>query len=149
MRKSDFKKIESLLEDILNDKSKVIDLIAENGNKEKLPEELFLDVEVQNSVFLINKASLFVGLYVELIKEITNVDFDIFKKTTEEDIILHEEVTEDIIIDIGKYIQKNIDKKDTYILKKYKSHTITFFELKNILKWFEVCKNNNLRIHII
>ena len=149
MKKIEFRKIESLLEDILNSKTKVIDLIAENGNKINLPEELFLDVEVQNSVFIGSKASLFVGLYVELIKEITNIDFDMLKNDTEQDIILHDEMVEDLIIDMGKFVKNIKNKKENSVLKKYKSHAISLFDLKNILKWFEICKNNKLRIHVI
>lgn len=149
MKKIEFRKIESLLEDILNSKTKVIDLIAENGDKINLPEELFLDVEIQNSVFISSKASLFVGLYVELIKEITNIDFDTLKTNTEQDVILQDEMVEDLIIDMGKFVKNIKNKKENSVLKKYKSHVVSLFDLKNILKWFEICKNNKLRIHVI
>jgi hypothetical protein len=147
MKKIDFKKIEGLLEDILNSKTKAIDLIAENGDKTNLPEHLFDDIEIHNSVFIGSKASLFIGLYTEIIKEITGVDFDSFKTNLNEDVILNKEITEDLIIDIGSFVYKN--KKESAIVKKYKSHIVSVLDLKNILKWFEVCHTNSLNIHII
>ena len=94
MKKIDFKKIEGLLEDILDSKTKAIDLIAENGDKKKLPDDLFENIDIYNSVFIGSRASLFIGLYTEIIKEITGVDFDSFKKDNTDDIILNNETTE-------------------------------------------------------
>jgi hypothetical protein len=149
MKKIDFKKIEGLLEDILDSKTKAIDLIAENGDKRNLPDHLFDNIDIYNSVFIGSRASLFIGLYTEIIKEITGVDFDTFKKDTTEDIILNNETTEDLIIDIGNFLSKNKNAKESSAIKKYKSHAVSFLDLKNILKWFEVCHNNSLKIHII
>ena len=149
MKKTQFKKIESLLEDLLNSKTRAIDLIAENGNKKILPEELFENVIVENSIFVGSKASIFIGLYTDIIKELSGIDFDGFKKIINEDFILDNEIIDDIIIDIGKYINRNLTENDNYIIKKYKSHQVNLLDLKNILKWFEVCKNNNLKVHII
>lgn len=149
MKKIEFKKIESLLEEILNDKNRVIDLIAVKSDKNDLPTYLFEDIDVENSIFIGSKASLFIGLYAEVIKIIINIDFDTFKTLDEKDNILKEEVIEDIIIDIGKYVMSLKDKKDNTIIKKYKSHTVYLLDIKNILKWFEVCRNNNLKVHII
>lgn len=149
MKKIEFKKIESLLEEILNDKSRVIDLIAVQNDKADLPSHLFDDIDIQNSVFIGNKASLFIGLYAEVIKIITGIDFDTFKTLDEKDNILKEETVEDLIIDIGKYTMNMNDKKEDTIIKKYKSHIVYLFDIKNILKWFEICRNNNLKVHII
>ena len=149
MKKIDFKKIEALLEDILDSKTRAIDLIAENGDKTNLPDHLFENVDVYNSVFIASRASLFVGLYAEVIKEIAGVDFDSFKKDSTEDVIINEEVMEDLIIDIGSFLIKNKKEKENFVLKKYKSHTVSFLDLKNILNWFEVCRNNHLKVHII
>jgi hypothetical protein len=149
MKKIEFKKIESLLEDILNDKNKVIDLIAVDNSKQDLPFYLFEEVDAQNSVFINSKASLFIGLYIEVIKIICNIDFDSFKNNNEKDNILKEETVEDIIIDMGTYVKKMQNKKENTIIKKYKSHIVYLLDIKNILKWFEVCRNNNLKVHII
>ena len=149
MKKIDFKKIEGLLEDILDSKTKAIDLIAENGDKKKLPDDLFENIDIYNSVFIGSRASLFIGLYTEIIKEITGVDFDSFKKDNKDDIILNNETTEDLIIDIGAFLIKNKTMKESSTVKKYKSHVVSFLDIKNILKWFEVCHNNSLKIHII
>lgn len=139
----EFKKIENFLEELLDDKSRVIDLLAET----EMPDNLFYDVDVHNSIFIGSKATLFIGLYVEIIKQITGIDFDSFKKDKNENVFLSEEIIEDIIIDIGKFLISLKNEKE--IIKKYKSHTITVYDLKNILKWFEVCKNNKLRVLII
>jgi hypothetical protein len=149
MKKIDFKKIEGLLEDILDSKTKAIDLIAENGDKKKLPDDLFENIDIYNSVFIGSRASLFIGLYTEIIKEITGVDFDSFKKDNTDDIILNSETTEDLIIDIGAFLIKNKTMKESSTVKKYKSHVVSFLDIKNILKWFEVCHTNSLNIHII
>lgn len=149
MKKIDFKKIEGLLEEILDSKTKAIDLIAENGDKKNLPDHLFENIDIYHSVFIGSRASLFIGLYTETIKEITGIDFDSFKKETAEDIVLNNETTEDLIIDIGSFIIKNKSMKETSAVKKYKSHMVSILDLKNILKWFEVCHNNSLKIHII
>jgi hypothetical protein len=141
--------VQKLLEEILDSKTKAIDLIAENGDKNNLPEHLFDEVDIYNSVFVGSAASLFVGLYTEIINEITGINFDSFKNETNEDIVLNNETTEDLIIDIGKFIILNKHMKDSTTIKKYKSHMISLFDLKNILKWFEICRNNNLKIHVI
>ena len=137
------------MEDILDSKTKAIDLIAENGDKKKLPDDLFENIDIYNSVFIGSRASLFIGLYTEIIKEITGVDFDSFKKDNTDDIILNNETTEDLIIDIGAFLIKNKTMKESSTVKKYKSHVVSFLDIKNILKWFEVCHNNSLKIHII
>ena len=85
-----------------------------------MPTYLFEDIDVENSIFIGSKASLFIGLYAEVIKIIINIDFDTFKTLDEKDNILKEEVIEDIIIDIGKYVMSLKDKKDNTIIKKYK-----------------------------
>lgn len=149
MKKIDFKKIEGLLEDILDSKTKAIDLIAENGDKKNLPDHLFENIDIYNSVFIGSRASLFIGLYTETIKEITGVDFDSFKNEKNQDIILNDETTEDLIIDIGTYVNKSKQLKESALIKKYKSHNVSLLDLKNILKWFEVCRNNSLKIHVI
>ena len=65
----EFKKIESLLEDLLNDKTRVIDFFAENQEKTEVSNELFKDVIIENSVFIDSKATIFIALYVKIIKE--------------------------------------------------------------------------------
>lgn len=147
MKKINFKKIEKLLEDILDSKTKVIDLIAENGDKRNLPDYLFENIEICNSFFVASKATIFIGLYAEVIKEITGIDLDVIKKNINDDIVLSIDTVDDLIIDIGLFIINHND--DDCIIKKYKSHSVSVFDLKNILKWFEVCKNNNLKVHII
>lgn len=152
MKKIEFKKIEILLESILDNKNKVIDLIAisPNNNNKMPPDTVFKGVDAHTSVFIGSKASLFIALYTDIIYELTDINFDYLKDSEKEENILKEEIVEDIIIDIGKYIQMNLmDKTDDFVVKKYKSHIVYFYDLKNILKWFEVCKNNNLKIHII
>jgi hypothetical protein len=141
----EFKKIESLLEDLLNDKTRVIDFFAENQEKTEVSNELFKDVIIENSVFIDSKATIFIALYVKIIKEITNINIDKLKLDGDQ---LSEEIVDDLIIDLGKFLLSQKDEDDK-IIKKYKTHSVSVFDVKNILKWFEVCKNNNLRILII
>jgi len=141
----EFKKIESLLEDLLNDKTRVIDFFAENQEKTEVSNELFKDVIIENSVFIDSKATIFIALYVKIIKEITNINIDKLKLDGDQ---LSEEIVDDLIIDLGKFLLSQKDEDDK-IIKKYKTHSVSVFDIKNILKWFEVCKNNNLKILII
>ena len=141
----EFKKIESLLEDLLNDKTRVIDFFAENQEKTEVSNELFKDVIIENSVFIDSKATIFIALYVKIVKEITNINIDKLKLDGDQ---LSEEIVDDLIIDLGKFLLSQKDEDDK-IIKKYKTHSVSVFDVKNILKWFEVCKNNNLRILII